>query len=68
MGERKGQNHYYPPDYDPKKGSLNKWQGVHALRERANKIHLGILIVSIISRLWSYFRVVNVLTAIFTSR
>ena len=45
MGERKGTNFYYPPDYDPKKGSLNKWQGTHALRERANKLHLGILII-----------------------
>ena len=45
MGERKGTNMYYPPDYDPKKGSLNAWQGTHALRERANKLHLGILII-----------------------
>ena len=45
MGERKGTNLYYPPDYDPKKGSLNAWQGTHALRERANKLHLGILII-----------------------
>ncbi|KAK6639867.1 hypothetical protein RUM43_008142 [Polyplax serrata] len=45
MGERKGTNLYYPPDYDPKKGGINKFQGTHALRERARKLHMGILII-----------------------
>ncbi|XP_047003379.1 probable splicing factor YJU2B [Schistocerca americana] len=45
MGERKGTNLYYPPDYDPKKGGLNKFLGTHALRERARKLHMGILII-----------------------
>ncbi|XP_063229657.1 coiled-coil domain-containing protein 130 homolog [Bacillus rossius redtenbacheri] len=45
MGERKGTNLYYPPDYNPKVGGLNKFMGTHALRERARKLHLGILII-----------------------
>ncbi|KAK6738724.1 hypothetical protein RB195_020684 [Necator americanus] len=46
MGERKGQNFYYPPDFDYKKHkSLNRYHGTHALRERAHKISQGILII-----------------------
>ncbi|KAF8905007.1 DUF572-domain-containing protein [Gymnopilus junonius] len=39
-----GFNKYYPPDYDPSQGSLNKFRGKHALGDRARKIDQGILI------------------------
>ncbi|CAI4224138.1 unnamed protein product [Auanema sp. JU1783] len=47
MGERKGQNFYYPPDFNYKThGSLNRYHGTHALRERASKLKTeGILII-----------------------
>nr|KYP53024.1 Coiled-coil domain-containing protein [Cajanus cajan] len=38
-------NFYYPPEWDPSQGSLNKFNGQHALRERARKIDQGILII-----------------------
>lgn len=38
-------NKYYPPDWEPKHGSLNKYHGQHPLRERARKLDQGILII-----------------------
>ncbi|GFR22765.1 coiled-coil domain-containing protein 130 homolog [Trichonephila clavata] len=45
MAERKAVNKYYPPEWTPDKGSINKFKGTHALRERARKLHMGILII-----------------------
>jgi len=45
MAERKSTNKYYPPEWEPKDGSINKFVGQHPLRERARKLNQGILIV-----------------------
>lgn len=45
MAERKAVNKYYPPEWRPEKGGINKFRGTHALRERARKLHMGILII-----------------------
>jgi len=45
MAERKATNKYYPPDWTPQKGSINKYVGQHPLRERARKLDQGILII-----------------------
>ncbi|KAF2310918.1 hypothetical protein GH714_018520 [Hevea brasiliensis] len=45
LAAARADNFYYPPEWTPKQGSLNKFHGQHALRERAKKIDQGILII-----------------------
>lgn len=45
MADRKAVNKYYPPDWDPTKGSINKHNKSHPLRHRAKKIDQGILTI-----------------------
>lgn len=46
MADRKAQQKYYPPEWDPSKGSINTFRGSHHLRQRASKLKTeGILVV-----------------------
>lgn len=45
MADRRAVNKYYPPEWDPSKGSINKFNSTHHLRDRAKKIDQGILVI-----------------------
>ncbi|XP_037567735.1 C2 domain-containing protein 5-like [Dermacentor silvarum] len=45
LAERKAVNKYYPPEWTPGHGSINKFRNSHPLRDRARKLHLGILVI-----------------------
>lgn len=46
LAAARADNFYHPPDWDPSKGSRNKYHGSHgALGDRARKLHQGILII-----------------------
>jgi len=45
MADRRATNKYYPPEWEPKHGSINKFVGQHPLRQRAAKIGQGIMVV-----------------------
>ncbi|KAL8428413.1 hypothetical protein ACSSS7_007239 [Eimeria intestinalis] len=46
LAAARADGYYYPPGFDPEThGSLNRYQGIHPLGERAKNLHLGILVV-----------------------
>jgi len=45
MAERKAVNKYYPPEWTPDQGSINKFRNSHPLRDRAKKLGDGIMVV-----------------------
>ncbi|BBN12139.1 coiled-coil domain-containing protein 130 [Marchantia polymorpha subsp. ruderalis] len=45
LAAARADNFYYPPEWTPDQGGLNKFHGQHALRERAKKIDQGILVI-----------------------
>lgn len=46
MAERKAIQKYYPPNWEPKHGSLNAFHRSHPLRQRASKLKTeGILVI-----------------------
>ena len=46
LAAARADNFYFPPEWEPKRGGLNKFNNSHgALGKRANKLHLGILVI-----------------------
>jgi len=45
MADRRATNKYYPPEWEPSKGGINKFRNSHPLRDRARKLKDGIMVV-----------------------
>eukprot|EP00899_Mesostigma_viride_P002753 jgi/Mesvir1/12479/Mv10239-RA.1 len=45
LAAARADNFYYPPEWTPEQGSINKFQGSHPLGVRAKKIGEGILVI-----------------------
>lgn len=45
LAAARADNFYFPPEWDPKRGGLNKFNKSHSLGERAKKIDQGIIVI-----------------------
>jgi len=45
LAAARADNFYYPPEWEPSKGGLNKFQNSHPLGHRAKKLNQGILVI-----------------------
>jgi hypothetical protein len=50
LAAARADNFYYPPEWTPDQGGLNKFRGTHALGKRASKLNQGILVIRCVRR------------------